>query len=201
MRNSIAVTMLAIVAGATVASADITKDPDLGNYWNPIGPSGSYVYADSFIADDVAVNELGTWLDSVGSGGSSLRFEVWGDNAGPDAGNVIASTGSMNIGSTSGLEYFSAPASGSLSNGSKYWFIITAVGESGSGFYQTGGHTQNSQQNDNGTFWFSNDPNGIVFDGQNFIPEMAFHVGTGVPAPASLALIGLGGLAAGRRRR
>ena len=82
-----------------------------------------------------------------------------------------------------------------------YWFAATVVGESGPGFYQVGGHTQNSQYNDNGTFWYSNDPSGQSFDGQNLTPEMAFHVGTAVPAPASLALAGLGGLVATRRRR
>jgi hypothetical protein len=192
-----------VSAGATAALADITKNPDLGNFWNPLGPNGgTYVYANSFIADDVAIDELGMWLDDLGTGGSSVRFEVWGDTggSGPDANNVIASTGSLNIGATGGLNFFSSSASGGLTVGNLYWFAATVVGESGPGFFQVGGHTQNSQYNDNGTFWYSNDPSGQFFDGQRLVPEMAFHVGT-IPAPASAALLGLGGLLASRRRR
>ncbi|MBK7406141.1 MAG: PEP-CTERM sorting domain-containing protein [Phycisphaerales bacterium] len=193
---------IVIGAGAASAMADITKNPDLGNYWNPLSPNGTYVYADSFVADAGGVTNLGMWLDDVGTGGSSVRFEVWGDTGGfgPDAGNVIASTGSLAIGATGGLNYYQANASGSLIPGNTYWFAATCVGESGNGSYQVGGHTQNSEQNDNGTFWYSNDSSGFSFDGQRLTPEMAFHVGT-VPAPASLALVGLGGLVATRRRR
>lgn len=204
MRRTYAVVASALAAGAAVVCADITKTPDLGNYWNPIGANGTstWVYADSFVADASGVTDLGTWLDSLGTGGSGLRFEVWGDTGGngPDPFNVIASTGSVNIGDTSGLQYFEYPASGAISTGSMYWFVITAVGETGPGFYQTGGHTQNSQYQDNGTFWYANDPNGIVFDGRGLTPEMAFHVGT-IPAPAGLALLGLAGLVAKPRRR
>ncbi len=200
MRKALIVSAI-VAAGAAVASADITKNPDLGNYWFPVGANGTYVYADSFVADGNSVYNLGTWLDSLGTGGSDVRFEVWGDTgAGPDPFNVIASTGTLSIGDTSGLQYFQANASGSMTSGNMYWFIITGVGETGPGSYQTGGHTQNSQYNDNGTFWYSNDPAGISFDGQRLTPEMAFHVGT-IPAPASLALLGLGGLSAARRRR
>jgi hypothetical protein len=56
--------------------------------------------------------------------------------------------------------------------------------------------------NDNGTFWFSNDPTGVFFDGQNATPEMAFHVGLKViPEPAAFGLVGLVGLAMLLRRR
>jgi hypothetical protein len=34
---------------------------------------------------------------------------------------------------------------------------------------------------DNGTFWYSNDSNGQVFDGSNLTPEMAFRVVLGGP--------------------
>ena len=60
--------------------------------------------------------------------------------------------------------------------GQRYWFVATCVGEAGTGDFTVGGHTQNSVYPDNGTFWYSNDPPGITFDGQNNTPEMAFEV-------------------------
>jgi hypothetical protein len=168
-----------LFAAAATADTSITKKPDLGNFWNPVGANSSYVYANLFIAPngaDITPAILGTWLDDQGSGGSNIRLEVWGDNGGPDASNVIASTGTVYPG-TSGLTYVEYPASGgSVTPGQTYWFVITGVGEVGPGGYQTGGHTQNSVYQDNGTFWYSNDPAGISFDGQNLTPEMAFNV-------------------------
>lgn len=202
MTKQLAILALALGSGSA-ALADITKPPDIGLWWHPVGANGSYVYADSFIADeDCTISDLGTWLDDQGSGGSSVRFEVWGDNGGPDPFNVISSTGSVSPQVGAGLAYnqYSASA-GNLVNGTKYWFAITGVGEAGPGGWYTGGHTQNSVYNDNGTFWFSNDPSGISFDGQNLTPEVAFSVICRVPAPGSAALLGLGGLVAARRRR
>lgn len=203
--KSIALLLVAGVA-AGVASADIVKPPDLGDYWQPLNPNGgTYVYADSFIADDTTIECLGTWLNDGGSGGSSVRFEVWGDIAGgggPDANAVIASTGSLPIFGAPGgvLTYFQAPASGTMIPGNMYWFAATVVLESGPGGFNVGGHTQNSVYNDNGTFWFSNDASGIAFDGRGLTPEMAFAVCT-IPTPGVLSLLGLGGLAVARRRR
>ena len=55
--------------------------------------------------------------------------------------------------------------------------MITVVGEAAAdGSLQTGGHTDNSSCVDNGTFWFSNDVNGVNFGGQNATPQMAFVV-------------------------
>ncbi|HZW08391.1 MAG TPA: PEP-CTERM sorting domain-containing protein [Phycisphaerales bacterium] len=208
MRREFIVGAVVLAAGATAALADTLyeKSPDLGDFWFPLDPdSGSFVYANSFVAPagDTTISDLGMWLNAQGTGGSSIRFEVWGDTggSGPDAGNVISSTGSLAAFANSGLTYYEASASsGNLVPGNTYWFAATVVGESGPGFYNVGGHTQNSQHSDNGTFWFSNDPSGSFFDGQNFTPEMAFTVRL-VPAPASMALLGLGGLVAARRRR
>lgn len=208
MRNAIIVGGLILAAGssAAVAQTFITKSPDLGDFWNSLSPNGgSYVYANSFVAPngDTLVTNLGTWLNAQGSDGSSIRFEIWGDAGGPDASNVISTTGSLGAFNDSTLTYYGAPATpGVLVPGNLYWFTATVVGEAGTGFYNVGGHTQNSAYNDNGTFWFSNDANGIVFGGQGLTPEMAFSVTlTQVPAPASAALLGLGGLVATRRRR
>lgn len=197
-----------LAAGSAALATDITKKPDLGNFWWPLGNNGNTpVYADSFIAPngDTMPFRLGTWLDDLGTGGTNLRFEIWGDNNGPNPFDVLATTGTVSP-STSGLTYVEAPVlngAQALTPGQRYWYVSTAVGEKGGGFFQTGGHTQNSDGIvDNGTFWYSNDPNGISFDGQNLTPEMAFSVQLGaVPAPGVGAVLGLAGLAAARRRR
>lgn len=200
---------LAALAGlATSAAANhIVKPPDLGPYWHPIdGGTGTYVYASDFVlgGSDTKVDTLGMWLLSQTGGTQSIRFEIWGDTggAGPDPSNVLAGTGSINPAVGGNLDYHEAPASFSanLVPGNRYWFAATVVGEGGGAAYQTGGHTQNSVYNDNGTFWFSNDPTGMNFDGKNQTPQIAFAVHM-VPAPGALALMGLGGLVAARRRR
>lgn len=199
--------VLLVAGSAAVADTSLTKKPDLGNYWWPLGNNGNTpVYADSFVAPDVDtdVQRIGMWLDDVGSGGTNLRFEIWGNSGGPNPFDVISSTGTVSPLAGAGLNYNEyATNGGTLVPGNTYWFVATAVGEAGSGFWQTGGHTQNSDGIvDNGTFWYSNDPNGINFDGQNLTPEMAFSVSLGrVPAPGSAALLGLSGLMASRRRR
>lgn len=188
----------ACALSSTAFAGTVTKDPDLGAYWWPLHPTnGSYVYANSFVADaDADVTDLGAWLlptDGAGTG-STVAFEVWGESpaGGPDAGNVIASTGLMDLGGGAGtLEYYSgSPAfSGMLTAGTRYWFAISVVGGTGS-YWQTGGHSQNSQQLDNGTFWYSNDPAGVSFDGQGFTPELAFSVTTGADYPIDLEIAG-----------
>jgi hypothetical protein len=202
MTKNLAFLALALGCG-TAAMADITKGPDLGDFWFPVGPNSTLIYANSFIAEeDCTISDLGTWLNDQNSGGSSLRLEVWGDTggSGPDASNIISSTGPIGASLGTGLTYnqFSA-SSGNLIGGNTYWFAVTGVGESGPGFWNVGGHTQNSVYNDNGTFWYSND--GSFFDGQNLTPEMAFSVICRIPTPGSAAVLGLGGLIVARRRR
>jgi hypothetical protein len=184
-----------LVAGSVQAQTTITKSPDLGPFWFPLSPNGTYVYADCFIAPagvDIWPQSLGTWLTTSSPPPPPLRFEIWGDTggSGPDAFNVLATTGTLNP-NPSGLEFISAPVLAGaqpLVPGNVYWFAATAVGEVGSGQYQTGGHTQNSGGIiDNCTFWYSNDPAGINFDGQNLTPEMAFGLTLDdVPVPVEL---------------
>ena len=209
----------AIVAtmSSQIAMADVVieKSPDLGAFWNPLGPDSSYVYANSFVAEETGtVDELNMWLQSnngPGAGGL-VSFNVYGSvdgnpALGPDSTNVIASTGDLDIGGTDTLDKYAAPTlfSGLLTQGETYWFGANAIGNGpgSGGSYTVGGHTQNSQHNDNGTFWFSNDPSGIVFDGQNATPEMAFKVSivNAIPEPASIAVLGLMSIVALRRRR
>lgn len=204
------VSALVMTAGTAMAGL-IEKPPDQGAFWQPLGPNSSYVYANSFVADeDGTVDNLGTWLLSQGGvgAGSDLSFEVWGSLGGnvlngPDSGNVIAGTGLTDFGGgTATLDFYrlTPTFSGNLTAGTSYWFIASAIGgNQAEGNYQVGAHTQNSVYQDNGTFWFSNDPNGNVFGG-NATPEMAFAVNI-VPAPAAIAMLGIAGLVGTRRRR
>jgi hypothetical protein len=206
------VVAMTLLAGAAQGLTTIEKPPDVGPFWNPLSPNGgTYVYADCFIAPagvDIHVQSLGTWLLDQAPGGEpgggltregfvpqggappTVRFEIWGDTPpGPDAGDVLATTGSIQP-APAGLDFVEAPVlpgATALTPGTRYWFAATVVGEAGDGSYQTGGHTQNSVYVDNCTFWYSNDPAGIFFDGQNLTPEMAFSVTLDdVPVPVEL---------------
>jgi hypothetical protein len=171
-----------LLTTAVQAASTVHKPADVGPYWSPLGnQNATDVYANSFIAPESgAPTALGTYLMVDSANVPNLRFEIWGDNAGPDPTNVIASTGSLALPVDGNLNCFSARVTtlnGSLVQDQVYWFAATGVGEAGApGSYQTGGHTQNSVYADNGTFWYSNDPAGITFDGQNLTPEMAFEV-------------------------
>jgi hypothetical protein len=183
--KTLPVALILILALAAMAFGDtlISKPPDNGPWWNPIDNDGTYVYADGFYAPggDDWVTELGTWLEPLGGAPMSIvRFEVWGTIAGgPDCTNIFATTDPYYT-ELPGLNLHTLPAMGlqPLATGDLYWFVITAVGMGEPNFsaYRVGGHTQNSVYVDNCTFWYSNDPAGCSFDGQNLTPEMAFEV-------------------------
>ena len=169
---------------AEIATADllISKRPDFGPFWQPIGNSGTYVYADCFIAPagpNNMVSTLGSWLQPLGAPNSIVRFEIWGDGNGPNCGAVLAATASFST-NQAGLNLHTHPVvsgGGPLTAGVRYWFVITAVNQGNPTLqpYQTGGHTQNSVYQDNCTFWYSNAPDGCAMDGQSLTPEMAFE--------------------------
>jgi hypothetical protein len=169
---SVAIVLLASVVHAQTT---LTKSPDLGAFWNPLSPNGgTYVYANCFIAPagaDVWPHTLGYWLLTQAPPPPTVRFEIWAireaaaptptmswRRPGPSARTPAASSSSPPRCCRPRRSSLLAPV---------YWFAATVVGIPGTGSYQVGGHTQNSQQNDNCTFWYSNDPNGINFDGQN----------------------------------
>ncbi len=178
----------------------LSKFPDLGTWWHDVSTSGTYVYANSFLSlGDGTPTELGMWLRLFyGTTVPSIRFEIWGDNGGaPDPTNILATTGSISPAVTATLTLYSAPVLSGASNlttSSMYWYVITCVGEpSADGGLQVGGHTRNSVYSDNGTFWYSNDPTGIIFDGIRQTPEMAFEVTIGPPpVPISNWALGIG---------
>jgi hypothetical protein len=197
-----AVTLILLSAAPLMAATTVTKDPDQGPHWRPLGASGSYVYANSFVAPTSGpVSSLGTWLTDNGLGGPTIRFEVLGSSnssSGPNVSNILARTAVLGPFSGSLAFHTATPLGGStpLISGQTYWFAASVIGLSGSGEYQTGGHTQNSEGIvDNGTFWYSNDPAGASFDGREKTPEMAFSVSQ-VPEPGTifLAAVGFAGL-------
>jgi hypothetical protein len=197
------------------AAVIVDKSPDVGPYWHPLSGDSTYVYASSFVfngASGTMVDTLGVYMlfDLQEGGGSPapFRFELLGDNSNaPDPANVLAVTGYQTFSGTSlQLVTSSLLVPYSLSSGTRYWIAASTVGQQGAGDYQVGAHTPNSIYNDNGTFWYSNDPNGLNFDGTGFTPEMAIYAAgegqSAIPEPATMALCaaGLGLLALIRRR-
>lgn len=207
---SVALASMFGMASSASAVTTLTKSPDQGNYWSPLQVSGTFVYANSFIMPnqaDVQLTSIGIWLRG---GSSQVKFELLADTGfnSPD-GAVILTSSAISSFSLSSLTLETLNVTPiNLTPGTRYWVAGSTVGLSGSGAYNVGGHTQNSQSIiDNGTFWYSNDSAGLSFDGQNNTPEMAFQLtfdgGQAIPAPAAsfLGLAGFGLLALRRVRK
>ena len=174
--------VLLLATGSAFAQLVITKPPNSGEIAH-LSPTGAYVYASSFLnsaSEDTVPTVLGMWLRVSPAPAPPVRFEIWSEatGGGPDASAVLATTGTLSLPVTGSLTFFSAPVTGTpsaLTAGVRYWFVATCVGETGPGAYSVGGHAQNSVYPDNGTFWLSHDPAGVIFSG-NSRPEMAFEV-------------------------
>ncbi len=196
-KNSLLAPILAwaILSPGWTHATIITKAPDLGPLWYSLTvPDGSSMYANSFVAPhDSTVAGAGTWLNTeILDPATEMRFQIWGSvgndpSSGPDYLNVRASTAAI-TGMNGPLTLYSASTPGSLTltAGNTYWFVATIVVSPGLGSFQVGGHTQNSVYPDNGTFWFSSEPEGQTFDGTSHTPEMAFQVElVAVPEPST----------------
>ena len=211
--NAVLIALAVAIPAASMADTVISKDPDLGDYWYPLG-SANYgftdVYADSFVAppgNNVAT-AIGIWLNDRNSGGCPVKFELLAtdpNTGGPNGSAILGKTSAQTFatGGNLTLETMNLLSGVSLVAGQTYWVAASCVGLNGSGLYDVGGHTQNSEGiDDNGTFWYSNDSGGLNFDGQNLTPEMAFQIHmSATPEPMSMIALGMGALALIRRKR
>lgn len=170
-------------------SVFISKSPDVGIAWHPLGAdSGSVAYAGSFVAPvNGPVITLGCWFQNYTVGAvpfQEVRYDVCGaylgDPAnGPDPSDVRASSNVITLGSLIGSLTFtqssSVLSSSDLVQGTTYFFIAQTSGLSGDSGYYVGGHTVNSGGiSDNGKFWFSND-NSTPYSSRTS-PEMGFYI-------------------------
>jgi hypothetical protein len=208
-----ALSLLAVVAVQSASGVLITKSPDWGPWWYPLTPQtqggGAVVYANSFVAPiSGSVTALGTWLSTMIDGvntydpATAVKFEVWGSYlGGPDytGPGLCATTGPIS-GMQGVLTYHLFDQVNSIKPlvaDQTYWFVASVVGASGSGRYQVGGHTQNSEGiSDDGTFWYASNPGNLAaFNAQSLTPEMAFTVEITASVPDAAGTVTLTGLA------
>jgi hypothetical protein len=190
-----------VCAGASAWTLD--KVPDIGPWWNPLGPTGTPIYANSFIfsggVGEETIVTAGLYLRTDGSGPDvQMLLLADGGNA-PTSTILSTSVGTVSTLSNTLTLVTAAMSPYAMTAGQRYW--LAARSETGDGTYQTGGHTQNSIYADNGTFWYSNANDLNNWDGQGLTPEMAIYVDT-VPEPATIAAFALGlGVLVARRRK
>lgn len=204
--NRFTISAVTALALGTVAQAWVLdKTPDLGDFWYPLGlEPDTTIYVNSFVfngaSTDVTLNKLGIHLRAPDGRGDELRYFLLKD-AGNAPSATILSSGIGTV-ATSSPDLFLLKQDMEqieLTPGARYWVAAQAQDNSGL-YYQVGGHTQNSVQSDDGTFWYSNYNDFGDYDGQGLTPEMAIYVET-VPEPATLAAMGLGFAFLARRKR
>lgn len=202
MKSGRAVAVAALVAMAGVASADVIDNGEFGpNIGSIGGATGSDVYGQSFIApaDNVLV-QFGMWLAGGGNEPPAVRIDLWADDGSnhPDENNILVA-GTTHQGTLDTLTRIDTLTNFALTPGERYWVVINGIiDQNSAGSYSStwDGGTDTipdgnmDWSNDLGATWSGGIPNG----------DFGVYVET-IPTPGSLALLGLGGLAACRRRR
>ncbi len=212
------VTFLAIAGLATAASAQwYNGDPDLVN---GLAAEFNTTVVDAFIFEDfdhAGGNITDIWGNFFWS--SNITGFEWEIRSGMSANNggTLEASGSSNSGFTMidnpGTDWdafgfvsyqLSVDTTGLNLGAGTYFLALSPVGDgTGRGFVQTTSHANGyGSPLDGGGFFYSNQ------FGANYEPivntfgvDYAASYGVNIPAPASVALLGLGGLVATRRRR
>lgn len=98
--------------------------------------------------------------------------------------NALATTAVLtDPGTTLHLSSAAVLLPAAITDGMRYWIVATTVGlGQGTDVYTLGGHVQNSIYNDDGTFWYSNEPDGLIFFGRQVTPELAICAGSDASA-------------------
>jgi hypothetical protein len=207
MKKLLSIAALGAVSAASFAWT-LNKTPDIGPWWHPLGQGGTPIYANSFIfngsAGDSTLSQLGVYLMDMsgGAGGQDLTYYLLADSGNAPSATILStSVGTVSTNATQLTLITANMTAVNLTPGQRYWVAARGMGNN-QNTYQTGGHTQNSVQVDNGTFWYSNPDSFSNWDGQGLTPEMAIYVNT-VPEPGTMIAIGVGvaGLIARRRRK
>ncbi len=202
MKSGSLSSVVALAAIAGVASADIWDNGDFGaNISSVGGASGSDVYGQSFIApaDNVLV-QFGMWLAGGGADAPAVRIDLWADDGAnnPDETNILVS-GTVHQGDLADLTRIDTFTSFALTPGDRYWVVINGIiDQNSTGVYSSTWDGGTNTIPDGNMTW-SNDLGGS-WSGGIANGDFGVYIET-VPAPASLALLGLGGLVATRRRR
>jgi len=202
LRNAL-VSLAAVALAATVASADIleTAPPNNGR-----SEDGASVFVDlTATSGNLSVIEIGM-VTSEAEGGA-VRLRVWmrtgtyvGFDGSADGWAVIDQVDALSAGTTLPTSFFlNNPIA--LAQGQVTGFLFE--GEIGGVRYTgTGGGGHQTTFSDANLTLFSDVARGAPpFGGSRFSPRTFSGYINYIPAPSSLAMLGLAGLACGARRR
>lgn len=196
---------LAAVVLAGPAAADIIDVGPFGNNISSVGgASGSDIYAQAFTATSDNIFILGgMYLSGGGNDAPAVRMDLWGtDGQGnPDENNILIAgpTYQQNF---PDLTLVTVAGNVALVEGQRYFLVLNGmIDQTSSGAY---GSTWSSPDDPYAGGWatWSNDlaASWSNPDGASWGTDWGFYVET-VPGPGAIALFGIAGLLATRRRR